>query len=349
MLSSASNLCNRRIQTFCKAVIQSTRKELMPSLRRWEDRQAASLHTFSFPVCSDDKRGTQSQRLQRLYVDPIPKIQVVDSSSITIGNATNLVQTRFLTTTTATTTTNSSTKKKSSHYVQAGEASAHIHAASLSSTSSDSSSSSSDGDSDDDKNDNSKNTKDSWRSRAATRAANMRDNARESIQEFREAPGASMKSGAKSFSGMMQKYGPVFFGVHLSVYFATLAAIFAGVDSGLLDPVHLMSMMGSATDGSAETKDTVDYVVDWLNNHSWSQGMAPFVERNPHFASLAVAWIAVKFTEPIRLPVSIFLTPRVANYIEIGRRTVEGDAPAKEDTATTATTAKGDDSSSATK
>jgi len=256
--------------------------------------------------------------------DPLPKIQLVNDASpiFAVHSKSSLAnhlqdQSRYLSTATASgPQVHQGTKKKNAH-LKAGESSHQIHAASLSSSSSDTASSGTDNDGNQ-----GKLRSENWRARAANmrenareRATHMRDSAEKSMKEFREDPKESMKSGAKSFSDMMQKYGPIFVGVHLSVYFASLAALFAGVDSGIMDPGNLMSMLGSGTDGASETKDTVEYVVDWMNNHSWSKSMAPFIERNPHFASLAVAWIAVKFTEPIRLPISLYLTPGVARYL----------------------------------
>ncbi|KAJ1624653.1 hypothetical protein T492DRAFT_1045683 [Pavlovales sp. CCMP2436] len=36
---------------------------------------------------------------------------------------------------------------------------------------------------------------------------------------------------------------------------------------------------------------------------------------NPKASNFAVAWILAKFTEPVRLPVTLWLTPRIATAI----------------------------------
>ena len=226
----------------------------------------------------------------------------------------------------------------------------HVHSASLSSTSSSTSSSStsssstsSHGSNDDDHNDDHPHHKRTWRERykegtasVRAQAKHLRENAQASLTEFREHPGESVKEGAKSFSGMMKAYGPVFAGVHVSLYFATIAGLFVGVDSGLLDPVYLINLLGnadtSATGVATETKNTVDVVVEWMQAHTWTQGLAPVIERNPHFASFAVAWITVKFTEPIRLPISLFLTPRLARYLGIKAKSETPSDEKNEDT-----------------
>ena len=145
------------------------------------------------------------------------------------------------------------------------------------------------------------------------RASHMRESARDSYKEFREHPGQSMRSGAKSFSGMVKKYGPVFVGTYFGVYLSTLGGLFACVQSGLLDPAYLLSLFGHVDAG--ETKNTVDLVVEWMRNHSVTEPYAPFMEKNPYLANLAVAWIAVKFTEPIRMAVALGLTPRVSRWL----------------------------------
>ena len=73
--------------------------------------------------------------------------------------------------------------------------------------------------------------------------------------------------------------------------------------------------------------------------------MAPWIEANPHFANFAVSWIAVKFTEPIRLPISFYFTPRVARWM--GAKGQSEDEPAVEDDASSsAATAEAEDNKS---
>lgn len=155
------------------------------------------------------------------------------------------------------------------------------------------------------------------------RASHMRENARESYKEFREHPRESMREGAKSFSGMMRKYGPVFVGTYAGVYLTTLGSLFACVQSGLLDPAYLFSLFGEVDAG--EAKSTVDLVVEWMRNHSFTEPYAPFMERNPYLANLAVAWIAIKFTEPIRAAVALGITPRVARSLGYANAAPEHD------------------------
>lgn len=150
------------------------------------------------------------------------------------------------------------------------------------------------------------------------RAGGYRDSAATHLRDFREHPRESAKEGAKTVSAMFQKYGPVFVGTYLSVYFGTLGLLFGGVQSGVLDPVVLFGWLGqegALADGSTETASTVHLVVEFMENHDFTKPYAGYIEQNPAFANLAVAWIAVKFTEPIRLGVALTITPRVSRFL----------------------------------
>jgi hypothetical protein len=144
------------------------------------------------------------------------------------------------------------------------------------------------------------------------KAEEFRDSARENLREFREHPKESAVQGAKSFGAMIRLYGPVFIGTYATIYLTTLGLTFAGVESGALDPAVLFSWLGQ---GDEETKNTAQLVVDFLNGHAFTKPIAPFVEKNPVVANLAVAWIAVKLTEPVRVALTLGITPRVARYI----------------------------------
>jgi hypothetical protein len=155
----------------------------------------------------------------------------------------------------------------------------------------------------------------SMRERLKDRASGMRDGAREQYAEFREHPGKSARKGAKTMGEMFRMYGPVFVGTYMTVYVSTLGALYAGVQSGVLDPVALFGWLGQDT---GECHNTVDLVVDFMQKHTITEPYAPSVEKHPYLANLAVAWIATKFTEPIRLAVALPLTPRVARYFGYG-------------------------------
>jgi hypothetical protein len=89
---------------------------------------------------------------------------------------------------------------------------------------------------------------------------------------------------------------------------------------GTIDPVTMFSYINSITtgahdalggdmmggtgesveDGMAESKTTAHMVIEYLQHYSFTRPVVPFLEKNPHFANLGVAWVATKFTEPVR-------------------------------------------------
>jgi hypothetical protein len=139
----------------------------------------------------------------------------------------------------------------------------------------------------------------------------FRDGARQGAQRGQ----VMAKKGATTVSAMIRQYGPVFIGTYATVYFTTLGTLFLGIDSGLLDPANLLHMLqGTVAEGGETPKSTVHMVVNILEHYSWTAPYAPIVEKNPHVANLAVAWIAIKFTEPIRLAFTLAIVPRLARY-----------------------------------
>ena len=155
---------------------------------------------------------------------------------------------------------------------------------------------------------------------------------RSRLNSARQKGQAAAKKGAIGVRDMIQKYGFTFLGTYFSVYFGTLGALFAGIDSGLMDPATLMDSVswipgihigGGGEDGEG-TKTTVDIVVQLMQKYEFTKPYADAVAENPHTANLGVAWIATKFTEPIRLGVSIAIVPRI--HKALGR-----DVPKDED------------------
>lgn len=167
------------------------------------------------------------------------------------------------------------------------------------------------------------------RANAKARATAFRDDARVRYEHVRENPRESAVSGAKSFGAMLRQYGPVFVGTYMGVYFTTLGLLFAGVESGVMDPVSLFGWIGAAgADG--ETRTTVEFVVQFMESHSLTKPYAPVVERNPEFANLAAAWVAVKFTEPVRFPIAVAITPKIARTFGFAAAKVDESVAAEE-------------------
>ena len=123
------------------------------------------------------------------------------------------------------------------------------------------------------------------------------------------------RKGAKSAGEMMKQYGPVFAGTYFGIYWATLGLCYGGIDSGLIDPLTVIQFIKSNSDAASDSAPTtVAYVVEFMEHYSLTAPYAPYVAKNPHFANLGVAWIGVKFTEPVRLALAMAVVPRVARY-----------------------------------
>jgi Protein of unknown function (DUF1279) len=131
------------------------------------------------------------------------------------------------------------------------------------------------------------------------------------------------KDGAKSFGGMMKKYGPTFLWTYLSVYVTTLGGLYVGVESGALDPVL---MLGYITGNHEDLRSSAEVVAELLKHYTLTERFADTVQQKPALANFAVAWISTKFTEPIRFGVTMAIVPRVARYFGFvpGRVPVEG-------------------------
>eukprot|EP00567_Pseudictyota_dubia_P010439 CAMPEP_0197443204 /NCGR_PEP_ID=MMETSP1175-20131217/9006_1 /TAXON_ID=1003142 /ORGANISM="Triceratium dubium, Strain CCMP147" /LENGTH=331 /DNA_ID=CAMNT_0042973801 /DNA_START=152 /DNA_END=1147 /DNA_ORIENTATION=- len=134
------------------------------------------------------------------------------------------------------------------------------------------------------------------------------------------------KRGAVSARDLFKKYGWTFVGTYFAIYWTTVAAIFAGIDSGLIDPATVMGYVkdwgmsavpgdepnaASAAADVEDTKNTVDMIATYLEKYEWTSRYAESVRENPHTANFGLAWFATKFTEPIRLGMSFVLVPRV--------------------------------------
>eukprot|EP00339_Tiarina_fusa_P029571 CAMPEP_0117081570 /NCGR_PEP_ID=MMETSP0472-20121206/57473_1 /TAXON_ID=693140 ORGANISM="Tiarina fusus, Strain LIS" /NCGR_SAMPLE_ID=MMETSP0472 /ASSEMBLY_ACC=CAM_ASM_000603 /LENGTH=239 /DNA_ID=CAMNT_0004809517 /DNA_START=131 /DNA_END=850 /DNA_ORIENTATION=+ len=120
---------------------------------------------------------------------------------------------------------------------------------------------------------------------------------------------------------LAKRYGPVFVGTYFSIYFGTLGLLFAGIETGALDPAYVLSWV---SEDANEAKSTVQIITDFLEHYTLTKPMAPFVERNPGVANLAVAWIATKFTEPIRLVLAAAVVPKVARTLGYSGAKEEG-------------------------
>lgn len=113
------------------------------------------------------------------------------------------------------------------------------------------------------------------------------------FKEGEEKEGKEEKVG--KFTQLWRQYGYLAIFVHLTIYGATLFFIYLGI-----------------TEGFFKGKDALDLIK--------SLGLDKFMDvdnLNPKTSGFALAWVLTKFTEPIRIPLTILLTGL------IGRRRIK--------------------------
>jgi len=128
--------------------------------------------------------------------------------------------------------------------------------------------------------------------RARTLASESRNDAGSDATTQAAASSSSPKGFAK-LRALVKEYGALGIGVYAGVYLSTLGSLFLAVDCGLLPAGDALSMLRSV--GADRLFD-----LDKLN---------------PKTSNFAIAWILAKFTEPLRMLVTLAITPRLARLI----------------------------------
>ena len=140
---------------------------------------------------------------------------------------------------------------------------------------------------------------------------------------------------ATGMKDLFKKYGWTFIGTYVTVYFVTLTTLFVGINWGWMDPPSLtlgdwggsaetiLEGIGVSPEEASEMKQrqaegegiSQKWIVDKLGSYEWSKKYADKLANNPSWINLGVAWVATKFTEPIRFGVAVAITPRVARWL----------------------------------
>lgn len=161
---------------------------------------------------------------------------------------------------------------------------------------------------------------------------------------------------------LFKRYGKVFVGTYVGIYFTTLLSFFVTLDVGLLDPDTLSQIFKVSKDMACETADIVGptgsgasmneaadayregvaeefnedkrtlvgIITGYMANWEWTRAYTEKLSENPHLANLAVAWFMVKFTEPVRLAAAVVVTPKVAKAL--GRKEANVEEENSDDT-----------------
>ncbi|CAH0475089.1 unnamed protein product [Peronospora belbahrii] len=113
-----------------------------------------------------------------------------------------------------------------------------------------------------------------------------------------------------------RKYGVVAIGTYLTMYGAVLGSIYLAIDRGW---IHT-SKTTNLKDHEKEEDDRFDFVTTTNRFVKLAEdlGIAQYLEIervNAKTGSFLLAWIATKFTEPVRLALTIAVTPRIARFL----------------------------------
>jgi hypothetical protein len=107
-----------------------------------------------------------------------------------------------------------------------------------------------------------------------------------------------------SLTGLCKEYGPLVWKTYWGVYFGTLGGLFVGVQSGVLNPLRVLS--------GTNTQTVSEYAAGFLQRHARVARYAPFVQSHPMAANFLVAFAIAEASEPIRIAATAILVPSIA-------------------------------------
>ena len=161
------------------------------------------------------------------------------------------------------------------------------------------------------------------------------ENAKKLRKEERKARNkerrARVGAAAKNAGANVKKYGPVFVATYGSLYVSTLAGMFVALDNGLFN---------AATFGM-DPAAAVTKACDLIESLTGYADGPQYVRDNPRVGTFMLGWVMTKFTEPIRLGVTVLVVPRLSKWL--GQSPSTGDAAPSEATEAAAREAKEDD------
>ncbi|KNC47457.1 uncharacterized protein AMSG_02474 [Thecamonas trahens ATCC 50062] len=124
---------------------------------------------------------------------------------------------------------------------------------------------------------------------------------------------AEGKKGGK-FRQLWTKYGMVGITTYLGVYVVTLSGLYMGVKTGEIVPGDVTSLVK-------------DYHLDALHLPGMSSTDLKVTKSTGDFM---LAWVATKLTEPLRLAVTLAITPSISRQLAAFRRARRADADNEE-------------------
>jgi len=108
------------------------------------------------------------------------------------------------------------------------------------------------------------------------------------------------------FRKLWRQYGYVAVGVHLTIYASVLAGLYVLFSRSKFAHEYLNSVQGKVRDWG---------FYNFIRNISFGMINLDHGSIDPKAGAFASAWVAAKFTEPLRLILTLALTPRVARAL----------------------------------
>ncbi|KAG7385031.1 hypothetical protein PHYPSEUDO_001967 [Phytophthora pseudosyringae] len=122
------------------------------------------------------------------------------------------------------------------------------------------------------------------------------------------------KSHLERLKDLWRKYGVVAIGTYLAMYGTVLGSVYLAIDQGW---VRTNRRANSKGEGQSEESFNLVTTTNKFVKLAEDMGIAQYleVERvNSKSGTFLLAWIATKFTEPVRLALTIAVTPRIARF-----------------------------------
>ncbi|CAM9621990.1 unnamed protein product [Heterosigma akashiwo] len=110
---------------------------------------------------------------------------------------------------------------------------------------------------------------------------------------------------------MWKQYGVVATATWFGTYFITLGSFYAGFSSGLLDS---KSWVGESSDKENNESNSFKFL-DWFERFETLKPLVQQVKQSPRVQTFLLAWVATKFTEPVRMVIVVGVTPRIARAL----------------------------------
>ncbi|CAM9292918.1 unnamed protein product [Chrysoparadoxa australica] len=139
------------------------------------------------------------------------------------------------------------------------------------------------------------------------RLEERKEHFKDTLEVQRDIAREKVEGGKKSFRTMWRQYGIVAVGTYFSVYGLTLGSLYLVFDAGFLTDADVPQ----AGQGALETiSGWIDKLPESLSK--WIKKIGDKMQEDPSVRSLVLAWLTAKATEPLRIFLTIGITPKVS-------------------------------------